>query len=287
MRPDITRGALLFGREAIVRKRIGRDIIDLRARKDAEQRWDERVEARTNVIESLRQAVAFFSRHVVATGSETIDGLAATSGSADYIAMREALVNLFIHQDYADPRTVSQIEITPDRMRLFNAGYALVGTESLAEGGTSQARNPLISRALKLIGFAELAGSGLRQVYRAWKNAKRRPPTIASDSVTNTFVLTLDWRPMPVVVDTFWKKRIGFSMSPEHAAVVLLSAEPDGVTVETIAAAQGVPLDVARTMATWLQTNKMVRINADGQIVLEESHRALVEEAKAQKAEHP
>ncbi len=196
--------------------------------------------------------------------------------------MREALVNLFIHQDYGDARSAGQIEITPDRTRFFNAGYALVGKEALAEGGTSQARNPLISRALKLIGFAELAGSGLRQVYRAWDQARRRPPEIATDKADNTFNLLLDWRPMPVVVDTFWQQRIGLKISPAHAAVVILASEPDGVTIETIAASQGVPLAVARKMVQWLSVNKMVVIQADGRITLDESRRALVEEAKSQ-----
>ncbi len=69
--------------------------------------------------------------------------------SADYIAMRECLVNLFIHQDYGDARTAGQIEITPDRAMFFNAGKSLVDDPALAEGGRSQSRNPLISRALR------------------------------------------------------------------------------------------------------------------------------------------
>jgi predicted HTH transcriptional regulator len=212
----------------------------------------------------------------------TIDGLTATSGSADYIAMREALVNLFIHQDYGDPRTVGQIEISPDRTRFFNAGHALVSKEALAEGGTSQARNPLISRALKLIKFAELAGSGLRQVYRAWGEAQRHPPEIVSDSGSNTFSLTLNWRLMPVVIDTFWKKRIGLSMDSNHALIVLMAAEPDGVTIETIAASQQVPISVARKRAQYLATNGLVVMQDGGRVMLREDRRTLVEQAKQQ-----
>jgi hypothetical protein len=273
---------LLFGREDLVRKQLGRSIIDLRAVRDPQKRWDERVEIITNVIVALRHAVDFFSQHIAATSGVTIEGLTATSGSADYIAIREALVNLFIHQDYGDPRSAGQIEIAPERTRFFNPGYALVGKDALAEGGTSQARNPLISRALKLIGFAELAGSGLRQVYQAWNQARRWPPEMTTDSANNSFTLVLDWRPMPVVVDTFWQTRIGLNMSPAHAAVVILASEPNGVTVETIAASQSVPLAAASKMVQWLVINKMVTAHPDGRISIDESRRTLVDEAKAQ-----
>jgi len=47
---------------------------------------------------------------------------------------------------------------------MVNAGASLVSETELT--GTSTARNPLIARALKPIGFAELGGSGLREVYR-------------------------------------------------------------------------------------------------------------------------
>ncbi len=275
---------LLFGKPEQVQYQVGRSIIDLRAIKDPQQRWDERIEPKLNVIQALRQAVDFFGRHIATTSGVTIDGLTATSGSADYIAMREALINLFIHQDYSDRRTPGQVEITAQRTRFVNAGHSLVSKQSLAEGGTSQSRNPIISRALKLIGFAELAGSGLREVYRVWQQARRQPPEVSSDEAGNTFTLVLDWRLMPVIVDTFWQKKIGIKMSPEHAAIVILAAEPGGVTIETIAASQAVPIAIAQKMVHWLSVNKMVVTREDGRITIVEDRRVLVETAKAQSA---
>src|SRR5260370_20685215 len=101
--------------------------------------------------------------------------------------MREGLVNLFIHQDYGDPTTVAQIEMMPDQTMFFNAGKSLVSNTALVDGGKRQSRNPVISRALRLIGFAELAGSVLRAVHRAWREAKRHPPNIDYNPDTNTF----------------------------------------------------------------------------------------------------
>ena len=139
-------------------------------------------------------------------------------GPADYIAIREALVNLFIHQDYSDRSAAAQIELTPDRAVFFNAGRSLVTAEGLIQGGKSQSRNPLVARALRLVGFADLAGSGLRELQRVWRSAKRRPPKIVSDKTANTFTLTLDWREVPNTYDKFWKDRLGVQLTGQEAA---------------------------------------------------------------------
>ncbi len=157
---EIRQVILLFGREQAIKILLTRNVIDCRARKNPDARWDERLESAGNILECLKLAINFFGRHVGIDGT-TLEGLKATSGSADYIAMREGLVNLFIHQDYEDPTTVAQIEITQDQTMFFNAGRSLVSNTALVDGGKSQSRNPLISRALRLIGFAEIAGSAL------------------------------------------------------------------------------------------------------------------------------
>lgn len=145
---EIRQIILLFGREQTIKQLLARNVIDCRARKNPNTRWDERIESAGNVLECLKLAINFFGRHVGIDGT-TLEGLKATSGSANYIAMREGLVNLFIHQDYGDPTTVAQIEIMPDQTMFFNAGKSLVSNIALVEGGKSQSRNPMISRALR------------------------------------------------------------------------------------------------------------------------------------------
>lgn len=253
---------VLFGNERAVSRLLRRVMIDCRAKREEakDRRWDERLESTENVLECLRAAIEFFGRHVGVEGV-TLDGLSATSGSADYIAMREALVNLFIHQDYTDVRTVAQIEISGNRATFFNAGKALVSSDALIEGGKSQSRNPIISRALRMIGFAELAGSGLRELHRVWRDAKRRPPRIESSPASNTFTLTLDWRPIAVVADKFWKEKLGVKISPEQVAVLSILGEPDGFTVEEVASAQGMLVEDARAAIKSLEKQGLVEEN--------------------------
>jgi predicted HTH transcriptional regulator len=37
--------------------------------------------------------------------------------------MREALVNLFMHQDYGDPSAAAQVELWAERATFFNTGF--------------------------------------------------------------------------------------------------------------------------------------------------------------------
>ena len=265
---------LLFGQGRTIRSLIGREMMDLRARKHDEGRWDERIESHHNVLECLKQAVDFFTRHIEVQGA-TFDGLDATSGSADYIAMREALVNFFIHQDYADASAAAQVELTPDRAVFFNPGRALVSSEALVEGGKNQARNPIIARALRLVGFAELAGSGLRELQRTWRGAKRRPPRIESDESANTFTLTLDWRVVPDAYDEFWKERIGVHLSESEAQILNLALDPGGVSLEEAASATGQRLEDAKQALDTLVRQVLVD-ESDGRFRVKDHLRDLV-----------
>jgi predicted HTH transcriptional regulator len=277
---EIRQVILLFGRELVIKKLLTRNMIDCRARKNPNLRWDERLESAGNVLECLKMAIDFFGRHVGVDGT-TLEGLKATAGSADYIAMREGLVNLFIHQDYGDSTTVAQIEITQDQTMFFNAGRSLVSSTALVDGGKSQSRNPLISRALRLIGFAELAGSGLREVHRAWREAKRYPPNIESNPEANTFTLTLDWRELPVIADEFWKKRLGVTLTPQESKALLLSSSPSGTSVEEIASSQGINVSEAAEVCKSLLRNALV-VEKDNRVHIQEHLRQLAEEAKTQ-----
>jgi predicted HTH transcriptional regulator len=277
---EIRQVILLFGREQVIKKLLTRNVIDCRARKNPDARWDERSESAENVLECLKLAINFFGRHVGVDGT-TLEGLKATSGSANYIAMREGLVNLFIHQDYGDPTTVAQIEIAQDQTMFFNAGRSLVSNTALVDGGKSQSRNPLISRALRLIGFAELAGSGLREVHRAWREAKRYPPIIETDTEANTFTLTLNWRELPDNTDEFWKKRLGVNLTPQESAALLLSSGPSGTSAGEIASSQGIRVSEAKEVCKALLRNVLV-VEKDNRMYIQEHLKQLGEEAKTQ-----
>jgi predicted HTH transcriptional regulator len=249
---EITQALLLFGKADAVRRALKREMVDLRTYSGGITRWDERYAECANILVCLRAAVDFFARHI-GMQDTMINQLANSTGSADYLAMREALVNLFMHQDYGDPSAAAQVELWTERATFFNTGFSLVAPERLVEGGKSQARNPLIARALRLIGFAELAGSGIRALQTAWREARRRPPQFESDREANTFTVTLDWRLVSDTYDAVWQRRLGVRLTAEQAQLLNLALDTEGITVEEAASWTGLTIDDTREALYYLQ----------------------------------
>ena len=171
---------------------------------------------------------------------------------------REALVNQIIHQDYNDASAAAQVELSRTKAVFFNTGHSLVSHETLVEGGRSESRNPLVARAMRLVGFAELAGSGIRALQYAWREANRRPPSFELDRESNTFSLTLDWRAIPNAYDDMWRNMIGVELTEGQADVLNLATDDSGVTAHQAAAGIGVTVDEAREILRVLQYQVLV-----------------------------
>ncbi len=265
---------LLFGTPAAAREELRRDVMDLQVITDPNKRWDDRLLIEhANLFETLRQAIDFLARNLRTIGL-TMEGLTNTTGAPDYIAIREALVNQFIHQDYADQTACAQVIIRPDQTILFNAGHSLVDLARLEEGGGSQARNPLVARAIRLIGFAEIAGSGLRLLHSAWRGAHRPPPRIISDRDANNFTLTLDWQPLAEPHDELWH-RLGVKLTQSQAEILKrVKSEPDA-TLEALSAASGLKADAVRADLDHLELQKLLECH-NGRYALAEHLRDIL-----------
>lgn len=233
--------SLLFGEPNTVGKALLREMSDFRSFSGTGTDWDERLLESRNVLETLKNGIDFFARYLD-LDRDRVQDLSNRKGSPDYIAMREALVNQFIHQDYSDLSGAAQVELRPGKAVFFNTGYSLVSEDQLTEGGRSQARNPLIARALRLIGFAELAGGGVRALQDAWRKAKRLPPLLESNREANNFTVTLDWTEVPNAYDESWKTRLGVSLNENQASVLNLVTDPGGITLHQAAAGTGLSL---------------------------------------------
>ena len=235
---DLRQIRLLFGRERDVRRELGRAVIDLRARASEAERGA-REELFGNVISALRAAVEFVAAHSEAVEGLTAEGLREENGTADYLAVREALVNALVHQDYTERGMAAQVDILPYQTSFINPGYALIDEDELLDGG-NVSRNPVISRALKLIGFAELMGSGLRILDSAWRGAGRPKPSFRSNRDANRFRLTLDSRALESGTDEFWRARLGVEVSPEEGDLLRSLADVEGgLTREALAERAG------------------------------------------------
>ncbi len=225
---------LLFGSPTAVRSELQRDVLDLRVIDPNTLRPSVRdlVES-ANLLEALKRAISFFAAQT-GMGDVVPEDLRKTEGTLDYIMLREIFVNQAVHQDYRDSSAAGQIEIHPSKVTVFNTGYSLVAPEQLLDGGKSQSRNPLIARALRMIGFAEIAGSGIRAVYRACQRARRKAPTFQSDEKANTFSLTLDWSEGVADIDTYWQTLVGAHLTQQQATVLNAIADAPSVTITVI-----------------------------------------------------
>jgi predicted HTH transcriptional regulator len=234
---------LLLGSKPTVQALLKRPLVDLRASGRSAERWDARVLVEDNVIVGLREAIGFVADQIeIQEDSGPVD-LTAKDGTTDYIAVREALVNQMLHQDYSDPTAPAQVELQQNRAVLFNPGYSLVAPRRLPEGARHQARNPLIARALRLVGFAELAGSGLTALQRAWRLARRRPPRIESSESSNSFSIELSWDMVEPEQDPNWKSRLGAAVTSEMAQVLELLLGVGALSTQELASGTGLSVD--------------------------------------------
>lgn len=266
-RPELRQLQLLFGSSSQVSKLLNRLSVDCRAVSSTQVgRWDERLECSDNLIVSFRMVVEFLGRHV-SVKEVNLDGLKATSGNADYVAIREALVNLFVHQDYSSAGPSAQIEISPYLSVFHNTGASLVSPEGLIDGGVSTSRNPVIARTLRLIGFAELAGSGLRAVHQVWRQAARRPPEIVSNVSANTFTITLDCRMVSPPIDKFWQQKLGVKLSPEQARALEVLHALDALTAAQVASGANLRLMEAQHALAYLKVQALI-IETEGRFHL-------------------
>ena len=92
-------------------------------------------------------------------------------------AVREALVNCLVNTDFYQPWNVI-IEKFPDKIVLANPGTIITGKKQMLKGGISQPRNKAIFKMFNLIGLGEHAGSGVPDIFHAWKNAGLIEPSV-------------------------------------------------------------------------------------------------------------
>ena len=92
-------------------------------------------------------------------------------------AVREALVNCLVNADFYQGWSVV-IEKYPDRIVMANPGTIITGKKQMLKGGISQPRNKGLFKMFNLIGYGEHAGSGVPDIYKAWRDEGLQLPTV-------------------------------------------------------------------------------------------------------------
>jgi ATP-dependent DNA helicase RecG len=195
-KPALTRAAiLLFGQDRCVRSLLPRPVLDYQRidtrfeNWSAEERWHDRLVFEENLFKTWRGLIAKYSRLAEHPFKLDPATLRRNDDPPDYIAFREATINLLIHQDYGDQNRKASLKWFTDRIVFWNPGDAYATTAQLLESNEKEIRNPLIVNAFRRIGLSDQAGTGIRAILRNWNELGWRPPEFVNDKASKSFQL--------------------------------------------------------------------------------------------------
>jgi ATP-dependent DNA helicase RecG len=183
-------GLLLVGREAYIRQHVTEhEVIFLRHPGDTEE-YEARADAKRPLVALLEEVEGYLQ-----PGKEFVPiqaGLIRVEIPRFHREVcREALLNAFIHRNYADYGSVL-IREYPDRLEIANPGGFLpgIGPHNILSG-TPKHRNRRLAEAFQLLGLVERAGMGVRKMYRhQLENGKMPPEFTATESEVRLSVPT-------------------------------------------------------------------------------------------------
>ncbi len=251
---------LLFGSGSALRQVLPRPVVDIqRIGSDYEserpaERWEERALVEENLMTAWRTILEQF-RHLPGTAfAVDPETMQRKDRPPDYLAFREAAVNLLVHQDFGDHTRKGSILFFRDRAVFFNPGDAFATGEELLEPGERQVRNPRIIAAFRRIGLSEQAGTGIREIYATWRRLKRVPPVIVNDRSRKTFELQLLNEELLTERQVLLQSQLGVSLDENGAMVFALAVRREAVSVLDVRGLTGLPTREARAVL-----NRLVR----------------------------
>ncbi len=105
------------------------------------------------------------------------------------LAVREAVVNAFVHRDYLATGAV-QIEHSSTRLAVTSPGSFVLGVspENILTI-SSRPRNPALASVVRQLGLAETAGVGVDRMYAEMVKVGHRPPMFTGDQYRVTVTL--------------------------------------------------------------------------------------------------
>ena len=214
-------GLLMFGLPEALREWRSRHLIDFRRLPtdgSAQERWTDRVAWGGHLFGAFE---AIYPRLVrdLPNPFQLRDAVRRGEGPAQD-AMREALVNLLVHADYAET-DASTVFRHDQGCRFQNPGSSRISKQDLLHGDRSDPRNPILVTAFRLIGLADEAGTGIPKILRAWHELGLKPPDI--DIGTERYEFTLRLRNVHFLSDEdrTWLAAIGvLDDEPKQLALV-------------------------------------------------------------------
>ena len=173
-------GLLMFGKELRIAREYPEYFLDYREHLEPNIRWTDRIYSQEP--EWSGNVYDFFNR---VSAKLVLDlkkpfklvNQVRVDETPMHDAVREALVNCLVNTDFYQPWNVV-IEKYPDKIVLANPGTIIAGKNQMLKGGISQPRNKGLFKMFNLIGYGEHAGSGVPDIFQAWKDAGLDAPVV-------------------------------------------------------------------------------------------------------------
>ena len=269
-----TRAAiLLFGANPAVRQLLPRTIVDCQRYRlpsdeaETSERWIDRLPLEENLIRTWRGLIEDWYPKV----AERPFQLDPASMQRDdtppgYLAFRESMVNLLIHQDYAHHTSKAVIRHYPDQTVFWNPGDAFAADADLLEPGEKEVRNPRLVLAFRRIGLSENAGWGLRDVFRSWRELGHVPPIIVNDKGHKSFEVVLKQEELLSADQLAFHQSLGLRLTEEQAKAFAFLCRAQRATTQQVRMVVGGTAEVTRQALKALETQHLVRPVEQGRI---------------------
>ncbi len=260
-----TRAAiLLFGAAPAFRQLLPRPVVDWQwSRGDwseelTGERWADRLVIEANLVETWKTLLDRYLPRAEKPFSVDPETLRREDRPPDYIAFREAAINLLMHQDYADHTRKPSIRIFDDRTIFWNPGDAFVSTDELFEPGEREVRNQRIVGAFRRIGLSEQAGTGIRAIFGNWRQLGHVPPIIDNDKVRKAFQLTLLKEELLSKEQVLFQASLGVRLDEDEAKVFAFACREDRLRPRDVRAVTGLATADARATLERLTAQGLV-----------------------------
>ena len=154
-------GVLLFGKDDVIRSCCPGYITDALYRVENLDRYDDRLQVTTNLIEPYDLLMEFVAKHT----SDKFCLINNISTSIRGIISREVIGNILVHRDYSSAYPAKVI-IEKDWMRTENWCIPRRHGNIMRDEFTPYPKNPLIQQFFANIGRTDTIGSGVRNLYK-------------------------------------------------------------------------------------------------------------------------
>ena len=171
---------LLFGKDEVIHSILPHYKTDLICRIENTDRYDDRDEVTTNLIDSYDRIIAFINKHL--PEKFYMDSSNPVRIDIRSVIFREIAANLLIHREYTK-QVPARFIIERDKIYTDNGNKPFLYGNINPETNSPYPKNPNIAGFFKEIGLAEELGSGIKNIFKYAKLYAGTLPVVTDDTI--------------------------------------------------------------------------------------------------------